>query len=99
MSTSAPSYPSNHLVHTTAIKPAAMIIETRATAMFCQKLKFPAKKAKNNMKNAIQQTPMIIVPEILEPSEFMKLILLERSNIAFATTANQLAHASSRVGR
>lgn len=60
-----------------AIMPAEIIIETIDIARFCHKLKFPAKKAKNSMMNTIQQTPMITVPETLEPKEFMMFTLLE----------------------
>ena len=55
--------------------PPATIIETTDITTFCQKLKFPARKARNNKMKASQQTPTITVPASLEPTEFMSTII------------------------
>jgi len=55
----------------TATIPPATIIETIDIATFCQKLKFPLKKARNSKIKVSQQTPTITVPTSLEPKEFI----------------------------
>jgi hypothetical protein len=49
--------------------PPATITEAKNTAMFCHKLKLPAKKAKNSGIKTSQPTPTITVPATLEPSD------------------------------
>jgi hypothetical protein len=68
----------------TATIPPATIIETIDIATFCQKLKFPVKKARNSKIKASQQTPTITVPASLEPTEFMANCSTERFYITFA---------------
>jgi hypothetical protein len=80
----------------TATMPPATIIETIDIATFCQKLKFPAKKARNNKTKASQQTPTITVPASLEPTEFMANYSTERFYVIFAEHVVHLLYCALR---
>jgi hypothetical protein len=80
----------------TAIIPPATIIETIDITTFCQKLKFPVKKARNSKIKASQQTPTMTVPASLEPKEFIAEYFAKRFYITFAEQIVNLYYCAFR---
>ncbi len=68
-------YPIVHFIHIAAIMPPTMEPDAINIASFCQKSKLPAKKAKKSTMKASQPAPIITVPAVLDPNEFMATTL------------------------